>query len=98
MNPITAAIDKVAGQAKAQDSPEKIKDAAQQFESLLIEQILHTMRDSAQMGGTEKDGSADSMMDFAEQEFAKVMAAGGGFGLSRTIVEGLSRSNARQKL
>ena len=97
MNPITA-IDKTPSQPKTQDSPERIREAAQQFESLLIEQILHAMRDSAQMGGIEKDGSADSMMDFAEQEFAKVMAAGGGFGLSRTIVEGLSRSNARQEL
>lgn len=80
----------------AKDSPEKILDAARQFESLLLEQILRTMRQSGQSGWMGSDDKAsESLMDFAEQEFAKVMSAGGGFGLARTIADGLSRASVR---
>lgn len=80
------------------DTPEKILNAARQFESLLVEQILRTMRESAQAGwmGSGDDKSSESLMEFAEQEFAKVMSAGGGFGLARMIADGLRSSSTQQ--
>jgi peptidoglycan hydrolase FlgJ len=72
------------------DTPERVTEAAQQFEALLLEQLLRSMRteDSGWMGAGE-DKSSASVMEYAEQEFARVMAAGGGFGLARMIGEGL---------
>lgn len=71
-------------------SPEKIADAAHQFEALLVEQMLRTMRGS--WLGAEDDKSSESLMEYAEQEFARVMTAGGGFGLARMISDSLSRT------
>ena len=64
------------------DPPEKVLDAAQQFEALMLGQILRAARES---GG----GSSDCAMDYAEQQFATVMARNGGLGLARLIVQGL---------
>jgi Rod binding domain-containing protein len=76
------------------DSPAKIKDAAQQFESLLIAQILHTAHESGSGWlGSGSDSSSDSLGDFAEQQLAAVMAKNGGLGLAKMIAEGLERKN-----
>jgi Rod binding domain-containing protein len=64
------------------DSPERVKDAAQQFEALLIGQILRGTHEST-------GGSTDCAMDYAEQQFATVMAQNGGLGLATLIANGL---------
>ena len=80
-------------QGKVADSPEKIADAIQQFETLLIEQMLRSMRSSDSDGwmGTEKDSSSESLMEYAEQEFARVIANNGGFGLAKLLSDGLQQ-------
>lgn len=67
----------------------KIKDAAQQFEALLIGQILRTERESG--GGWLGGGSpsSDCAVEFAEQHFATVLAQQGGLGLAKLIGRGL---------
>jgi Rod binding domain-containing protein len=75
------------------DSPERIKDAASQFEGLMIGQILkaaHGDSDEGAFGG-EADPASASAMDFANEYFARAMAAKGGLGLSRMIVAGLQK-------
>ena len=67
------------------DSPEKIKDAASQFEALMIGQILkaaHGDSDEGSFGG-ESDPASASAMDFANDYFARAMAAKGGLGLTQ---------------
>jgi Rod binding domain-containing protein len=79
----------------AADSPEKIKDAASQFEALLIGQILKTEHDDSGDGwGGESDPASGSAMDFANDYFARAMASKGGLGLSTMIVNGLNRQAA----
>jgi Rod binding domain-containing protein len=75
--------------ARTPDSPARIRDAAQQFEALLIAQLLRSMRPD---GGGFGDASArnDALFEVAEQEFAKVLASRGGLGLARLIAEGLA--------
>jgi Rod binding domain-containing protein len=76
------------------DSPEKIKDAASQFEALLIGQILkaaHGDSEEASFGG-ESDPASASAMDFANDYFARAMAAKGGLGLTNMIANGLQKS------
>lgn len=74
--------------AKA-DTPEKVRDAAQQFEALLIGQILRSARQSGSgwLGG--EDSSAECATDYAEQQFAAVLAQKGGLGLADMIAKGL---------
>ena len=71
------------------DTPEKIRDAAQQFEALLIGQILRTAREAGGGFMGEKDPASDCATDFAEQQFATVMAHSGGLGLATLIMKGL---------
>ena len=70
--------------------PAKIKDAAQQFEALLIGQMLRSVRESGAGWLGEEDNAGQSATDMAEQQFAAVMAKQGGLGLSALITRGLS--------
>jgi Rod binding domain-containing protein len=80
--------------ANPSDSPAKIKDAAQQFESLLLAQILHSAHDSGSGWlGSGDDSSSQSLGDFAEQQLAQVMAKNGGLGLAKMIAEGLEQKS-----
>lgn len=71
------------------DSPAKIRDAAQQFEGLLLGQILEAARQSSGWLGSGADSSSDCAMSFADQQFAAIMAKNGGFGLANLIAQGL---------
>jgi Rod binding domain-containing protein len=72
--------------------PDKIKDAAEQFEGLMFGQLLKTARESGSSGwlGTgENDEAGETAIDLAEQQLASVMAKGGGLGLTKLITQGL---------
>jgi len=78
------------------DSPEKIKDAASQFEALMIGQILkaaHGDSDEGAFGG-EADPASATAMDFANEYFARAMSSKGGLGLSKMIADGLQKHAA----
>jgi Rod binding domain-containing protein len=68
----------------------KAAAAAGQFESLLIAQMLKSMRE-AESGwlGTGEDSASDSAMSMAEEHFADAISAAGGFGLSKIVNSGL---------
>ena len=67
--------------------PKTPEDAAKQFESVLIAQMLRTARES--MDGEGSDSGAETMFDLAGQQFAQMLADRGGFGLSKIIQTGL---------
>ena len=71
--------------------------AAEQFEALLIAQMLASAR-RASGGGAwlGSDGDDDSpILEFAEQQIASVLSSSRGFGLANLIEQGL-RSQARE--
>ena len=70
-------------------TPDKVHDAAQQFEALLMGQILRSARQngSGWLGG--EDASAECATDYAEQQFAAVLAQQGGLGMASLIAKGL---------
>ena len=74
---------------RSRTRPQKVHDAAQQFEALLMGQILRSARQSGSgwLGGGE-DASAECATDYAEQQFAAVLAQQGGLGLARPDREG----------
>ena len=65
--------------------PHKTLEAAEQFEALLLSQILRSARES----GEEK---GDSVTEFAEQHLASALAHNGGLGLAAMISKGLSKT------
>jgi flagellar protein FlgJ len=83
-----------ASAAKPPDDPEKIKKAAQQFEALLIGQMMKSMRDSeGGWLGTGSDESSSSAMEYGQEIFAQSMAANGGLGLANMVAQGLGKSS-----
>jgi|CZKN01.1.fsa_nt_gi Rod binding domain-containing protein len=71
--------------------PAKIQDAAQQFEALLIGQILETVSQSGGWLGSGEDSASSCANGFAQEQLAAMMAKQGGFGLSKLIAQGLER-------
>ena len=97
----TGAGTDVTGLASSpkKDSPEKIKDAASQFEALLIGQILKSAHEDSgdeSLGG-DTDPASASAMDFANDYFSRAMAAKGGLGLSNMIASGLGKQAESSK-
>jgi peptidoglycan hydrolase FlgJ len=76
-----------------EQDPEKVRAAAQQFEALMIEQMLKSARasGSGDWSGTSDDETGSTMCELAEQQFAQALASGGGLGLAKMIVAGLER-------
>jgi Rod binding domain-containing protein len=68
----------------------KASDAAGQFESLLIAQMLKSMREEESGWlGTGDDKTSDSAMGMAEEHLASALSASGGFGLSKVVSDDL---------
>lgn len=75
------------------DNPEQIHEAAQQFESLLLTQLLRTAHGEDEGWlGTGDDQAASSAMGLAEEQLAQALSARGGIGLSTLIEQGLTKS------
>ncbi len=89
---ISSVVLPVAAPTKA-DTPEKVRDAAQQFEALLIGQILRAARESGSGWFSDgEDPSGEIATDYGEQQFAAVLAQKGGLGLADMIAKGLERN------
>lgn len=80
---------------KPKDDPAKVKEAAKQFEALLIGQMLKSMTDSeGGWMGTDADDSAATAMQYAQESFAQSLAANGGLGLATLVANGLEKPPA----
>jgi flagellar protein FlgJ len=90
---VSSVLSAGAGATTKSPAPEKVRDAAQQFEALLLGQILRTERQSGSGWlGSGEDSSAECATDYAEQQFAAVLAQQGGLGLAGLIAKGLERN------
>jgi Rod binding domain-containing protein len=78
---------------KKSDSPARIHEAAQQFESLMISQMLKSMRESEDSWlGTGDDSAGSTAVEMAEEELAKSISLRGGLGLAELVEAGLMKS------
>ena len=84
-----------AAPARGGREPSKVRDAAQQFEALLIGQILRSVRESGGWLGTS-DPSGDCATEYAEQQLAAVIAQRGGLGLADVIARGLDPDGSQE--
>jgi flagellar protein FlgJ len=80
--------------SQAKTSPAKLLDAAMQFESLMLSEMLKSMREASGGGwlGTGDDAAGDSAMSLAQEQFAQALAQNGGLGLSKMVAQGLERA------
>lgn len=80
---------------KRRDDPKRVADTAQQFESLLIAQLLKSMRESGTGGwlGTGDDPAGAQAVELAEGQMAQALATQGGLGLAHLVVKGLQRDS-----
>ena len=83
--PVDAATDS--------DKSTKIHKASQQFESLLIGEMLKSAREEGSEGWLGSGGSTgdDSAMGMAESQLANALSQNGGLGLSKEIERSLLR-------
>jgi Rod binding domain-containing protein len=70
----------------------KLVDAAQQFEAMMLQEMLKPMRGGKDSwGGDDKsdsdsDSASDTIRSFGTEAFAKAISKGGGFGIAKQIV------------
>ena len=91
IGPIPAPQLAAAGPGKQPENPSKIRDAATQFEALLLTQMLRSARagdaPAESMGGG--DGSGSSLVELGEQQVAQALASSGGLGIAKIVIAGL---------
>lgn len=100
LDPTALTIDpKGLGELKRraiEDPQAALRPVAQQFESLLLEQLMRTMRTAAP-GDSELDNEATRMFTgVLDQEFAHRIAARGGIGLADMMVKQLTQLQAQR--
>jgi flagellar protein FlgJ len=86
-----------AGAIGKNNNPAKIHQAAQQFEALLIGQILHSAHGSEGGWLGSDDSSGSCATDFAEEQLANTIAQQGGLGLATLITQGLERQSSTRQ-
>lgn len=77
--------------------PARLKETVEQFEALLLAQMLRAMHASGAAGwlGGEEDAAAESALGLAEEHFSRALAARGGLGLAGMVMRGLEAEEAR---
>jgi Rod binding domain-containing protein len=70
------------------DTPQiqKIKQTAQDFEAVLLRQMMREIRNSA-FSESSKGGSNATYLSLADEQLANTMAAQGGFGFGKAIAQ-----------
>jgi Rod binding domain-containing protein len=90
LNALAAAPMEHGGNAR-----KDVVDAAGQFESLLIAQLLRSMREAGGSSGwlgSGEDSTSASAMQMAEEHFAAALARQGGLGLAKMVAAGLEEN------
>lgn len=88
------------GDPAVRDDPKRVKQAASEFEALLLSQMMKAAREGSSLssldGSDDSPGgsSTDSVMEYAEQQFGSVLASAGGLGLARLVMTGLESKRA----
>ena len=76
----------------------KIQQAAQQFEAILLADVLEKLQKSFSLSEESQDPAHDTLSGLGTQALAGALAARGGIGFSRMLVEHLSASPGNRQL
>jgi len=84
------------GQIKSAEMA-RLRHAAREFEALMVEHMLKTVRQSFPKSGLEPSGAGQSLYrDLADEQMAKAISRGGGLGLGDVLMRALSRSRTQK--
>lgn len=72
--------------------PKSIHRVAQEFESLLISQLLKSMKQGDLT--EEEKGANDSVMQYAQESMARVLSQNGGMGIAKVVERALTQKDA----
>jgi peptidoglycan hydrolase FlgJ len=88
---MTAPISSLSFGDVPQATPKKVADAAQQFEALMIGQMLKSVREAG--ADDDEDNESATMYDVADQQFSQLLAKNGGLGLAHMVANGLDKES-----
>jgi flagellar protein FlgJ len=71
--------------------PKNAESAAKEFEAVLIGQMLRSAREAAQDDDDDHDAAGETMVDLADQQFARMLAASNGLGIAHVVAAGLKQ-------
>lgn len=79
-------------QSTRNDNQARLADAAQQFEGMLLQEMLKPMRTGDNDGAWSSDdrtseGGEDTINSFGVEAIANAIAKGGGLGIARTVIQ-----------
>jgi Rod binding domain-containing protein len=80
----------------ASSKPSKLHQAAQQFESLMISEMMKSVHEGSSSGwlGSDGDEGGDNQaMEMAESQFANALAMNGGLGLARMVEQSIGQQD-----
>ena len=89
-----------AGLASGSPDPQiaKLKDGAQQFEAMLLGEMLKPLHFGAAGGEAEADDSATGTVEsFGIEALSKAIAHGGGFGIAHQIIRQVSAEREQRQ-
>src|SRR5437773_12324656 len=83
-----ASMDPLKPAAERKNDPGRVEHAARQFESLMISEMMKSIREAEEDETEgEKDQSASAVMQLADEQFAQALAARGGLGLAQIFMK-----------
>lgn len=88
-SPTPLALERLA--SGGPNSPEKIKQASQEFEAIFLSQILKGLRRTVP-GQEDQSAMSQSYLELADEQLASDLAKKGGIGLGQMIQAYLSQS------
>ncbi len=76
----------------AGNDPARVREAACQFESLLLGQMMKSAHQADQLWSGEEndDQSGETATELAKEQFAQALARQGGLSLARMVIAGLN--------
>ena len=90
-----AAGEKATGAGRRED-PARVLETARQFESLLIAQLMKSIREGSEGWlGSGADQASEAAIGLAEEQFAQALAHQGGLGLASLVESGLERGSGQ---
>ena len=80
----------------------KLVDAAQQFEGMLLQEMLKGMQTdkdgmNGEDGSESSDGSNDTLRSFGTEAVANAISKGGGLGIAKQVIAKVTIEHARSK-
>jgi Rod binding domain-containing protein len=64
----------------------KLKDGAHQFEAMMLQQMLRTVKFGTAPGDGEDESEGNALQGYGTEALAKSIAAAGGFGIANQII------------